>query len=235
MTRRQILIFSIWALILGALYSPLWATVDLNVDDGGAPLSGTELVTNIEEELADLSTRINATRVPTGGVSHDVIEKDSGTDFDISWVTPRDILTADATNNNGTANTIQDVTGLQFPVVNGGHYWFRFAISYTAAATTTGSRWSINGPTIGADGLKYSSRYSLTTTTTTTNDGLSAYDSPAASNASSAATGSNQAIIEGFLHAGADGNVVARFASEVSSSAVVAKANMALVEYRRLD
>lgn len=227
-------LFTVFLLLI-ALPTALFAAVDLSVDDGGAPLSGTELVTNIDEELADLSARIIATRVPTGGVAHDIIEKDSGTDFDISWVTPRDILTADATNNNGTPNTIQDVTGLQFPVVIGGHYWFRFSISYTAAATTTGSRWSVNGPTIGADGLMYSSRYSLTATTTTTNDGLSAYDAPAASNATSATTGSNQAIIEGFLHAGATGNVVARFASEVAASAIVAKANMSLVEYRRLD
>ncbi len=213
----------------------VYATVDLNVDDGGAPLSGTELVTNIEEEIADLSARIEASEIPDGGVAHDILEKDTSTNQDASWITPRDILTSNATNNNASANTIQNVTGLQFPVVNGGHYWFRFVITYTAAATSTGSRWSINGPTIGADGLKYLSRYSLTTASITTNDGLTAYDTPAASNATSASTGSNQAVIEGFIHAGADGNVVARFASEVSASAIVALANMSLVEYRRLD
>lgn len=132
------------------------------------------------------------------------------------------ILASDVTNNNGTANTIADVTGLSFAVVNGGTYWFRFTIMYTAAATTTGSRWSINGPTASA--LRFKSEYSLTTTSNTVNEGLSAYDTPAASSASSAATGSNIARIEGFGTFTADGTVIARFASEISSSAIVAKA-----------
>jgi hypothetical protein len=130
-------------------------------------------------------------------------------------------ITADVTNNNATANTIADVTGLSFPVTNGQRYWFRFVIQYTAAATTTGSRWTINGPT--QTELRYKSEYSLTTTTNTVNEGVSAYDSPAASSASSAATASNIAIIEGFILPSADGNVIARFASEISSSAIVAK------------
>lgn len=132
------------------------------------------------------------------------------------------VLASDQTNNNAVANTIQDVTGLSFGVTSGLLYYFRFVIQYTAAATTTGSRWTINGPAITE--LRYRSRYSLTATSQTLNEGLSAYDSPAASSASSAATGSNVAIIEGFIKPGADGTVIARFASEVASSAIVAKA-----------
>lgn len=131
------------------------------------------------------------------------------------------VLAADVTNNNSVANTIQDVTGLSFPVTNGLRYWFRFCIHYTAAATTTGSRWTVNGPS--ASELRYGSEYSLTTTSRTMNEGLSAYDQPAAANASSAATGSNIAIVEGFVTPSADGNIIARFASEVASSAIVAK------------
>lgn len=131
------------------------------------------------------------------------------------------VLAADVTNNNGTANTIQDVTGLSFPVTSGKKYRFRFEIQYTAAATTTGSRWSISGP---GGTMRYSSQYSLTTTSATFNEGLSAHDTPAASNASSAATAANLATIEGFYEATANGNVIARFASEVASSAIVAKA-----------
>lgn len=128
--------------------------------------------------------------------------------------------TADVINNNGVANTIADVTGLSFPVVAGQRYWFRFVIHYDAAATTTGSRWSISGPAV--NDLNYSSQYSLTTTSVTINQGLSAYDSPALSNATSAATGSNMAIIEGFIFPSASGNVIARFASEVAASAITA-------------
>jgi len=131
------------------------------------------------------------------------------------------VLSADVTNNNATANTMQDVTGLSFPVTSGKKYRFRFEIQYTAAATATGSRWSISGP---GGTMRYSSQYSLTTTSATFSEGLSAHDTPAAANASSAATGSNLARIGGFYEATANGSVIARFASEVASSAIVAKA-----------
>lgn len=138
------------------------------------------------------------------------------------------ILAADVTNNNAVANTIQDVTGLSFPVVSGLRYWFRFVIDYTAAAGTTGSRWSITGPTTTR--LAYRSSYSLTTTTETLNSGLNAYDLPAAANATSPSTTGNTAIIEGHIQPSADGTVIARFASEVASSAIVAKRG-SLVQY----
>lgn len=131
------------------------------------------------------------------------------------------VLASDVTNNNGTANTMADVTGLSFPVTSGKKYRFRFEIHYTAAATATGSRWSISGP---GGTMRYSSQYSLTATSATFNEGLSAHDTPAACNATSAATGANLATVEGFYEASATGSVIARFASEVASSAIVAKA-----------
>lgn len=131
------------------------------------------------------------------------------------------VLASDVTNNNGTANTIADVTGLSFPVTSGKKYRFRFEFQYTAAATTTGSRWSINGP---GGTMRYRSEYSLTSTTTTTNEGLASHDLPAASNATSAATGANTGTVEGFYEASSTGSVILRFASEVSSSAIVCKA-----------
>ena len=142
------------------------------------------------------------------------------------------VLGADVTNNNATANTIADVTGLSFAVNAGETYWFRFVIDYTAAATTTGSRWSVSGPG-SPTRLSFTSYYSLTSTTKTTNQGLSAYDTPAASNATSAATGANQAVVEGFITPSSNGTLIARFASEVSSSAIVAKAG-SRVEWMRV-
>ena len=135
------------------------------------------------------------------------------------------VLSSDVTNNNATANTIADVTGLSFSVTAGEKYWFRAICQYTSAATTTGSRWAMNGP---AGTWRYKSEYSLTTTSNTVNEGVAAADSPAASNASSAATGSNTAIVEGFFEASANGTVIVRFASEVSSSAIIAKAGSIL-------
>ncbi|QQS17909.1 hypothetical protein IPL68_04590 [Candidatus Saccharibacteria bacterium] len=130
-------------------------------------------------------------------------------------------LGSDVTNNNATANTIADVTGLSFAVTSGKTYRFRANVAYTAAATTTGSRWSVNGPANTL--LTYTSRYGITATTETVNY-LAAYDSPAASNSDSPATGGNTATIEGIVTPSANGTVIIRFASEVSSSAIVAKA-----------
>jgi hypothetical protein len=139
------------------------------------------------------------------------------------------VLGADQTNNNAVANTIQDVTGLSFAVTANLKYYFKFIIPYTSAATTTGCRFTINGP--AQNFLYFESRYCLTATTETVNY-CSAYDTPAASNASSLATG-NVAIIEGFITPTANGTVIARFASEVLSSAIVAKAG-ATVYYQAI-
>jgi hypothetical protein len=76
--------------------------------------------------------------------------------------------------------------------------------------------------------LRFKSEYSLTTTTNTNNQGLSAVDTPATSNTTSATTTSNIAIIEGFVEPTSTGTVIVRFASEVSSSAIVAKAGSIL-------
>jgi hypothetical protein len=130
------------------------------------------------------------------------------------------VLSANVINNNATANTMQDVTGLSFPVTAGEGYAFRFTIPYSAAAGTTGSRWSINGPA-SPTLLSYRSAYSLTGTSETLNVGLIAYDNPAASNATSLTT-TNKAFIDGFIQPSANGTVIARFASEVSASAITA-------------
>ena len=135
------------------------------------------------------------------------------------------VMTEDVVNNHATLNTIANVTGLSFPVRAGEMYWFEFTIPYTSAATTTGSRWSVNGP--GSPTLlHYRSEYTLTATTTTVNS-ATAYDIPAASNASSLATG-NVATIWGFIKPSSDGEVIVRFASEIANSAITAKAGATL-------
>lgn len=130
------------------------------------------------------------------------------------------VLPASVANAKATANRLIDVQDLQFSVREGQRYWFCFTLMYTAAATTTGSRWSIYGPG-SPTALRYLSENSLTTTSKTNIEGISTYDLPAASNASSAATGANLATIEGFIDAPTcDGIVYPRFASEVLSSAI---------------
>ena len=134
------------------------------------------------------------------------------------------VLSADVINNNATANTIADVTGLSFPVVAGGKYQFEFFIDYTAAATTTGSRWSISGPAFTR--LSYAGNWALTSTTNTFSNAW-AYDLPAAANTTSPSTAGNFCYISGLIQPSADGNVIARFASEIASSAITAKAGSA--------
>jgi hypothetical protein len=142
------------------------------------------------------------------------------------------VLSSNVVNNNATLNTIQDVTGLSFAVTAGHVYYFQFIIPYTAAATTTGSRWSVNGP--ATTYLCYTSEYSLAATTTTRNANNISYDLPATSNATSAGTTSgNRTVVEGVIIPSADGTVIARFASEVANSAITALAG-SVVYYQEL-
>ena len=144
------------------------------------------------------------------------------------------VLGSDVTNNNAVANTIQDVTGLSFSVKAAKMYYFKFVIYYTAVATTTGSRWGVSCTAGTAANLSMTSEYSLTTTTTTRNALIQAFDSPAASNATSATTGNNMVVMEGYFMPTANGTFIARFASEVAGSAIVAKAG-SVCYYQQLN
>lgn len=132
-------------------------------------------------------------------------------------------------NIDPNANTLQD-SGLSFSVDANRRYYFRFQLSYTSAATTTGSRWVLFGPT--ASELRYYSKYSLAATTETTNHGMVTYSVPANSNATTPA-GGGISIIEGFVAPLFDGNMLIRFASGVSASAVTV-ATLSCVFYQAL-
>lgn len=133
------------------------------------------------------------------------------------------VLGADQTNNNATANTMQDVTGLSFAVVAGTRYWFEFMVVYSAAATTTGIRLGINGP---ASPTLLALRFdgSLTSTSRGFSEGVSTYDGGTVLPTSAATGLANIGTVQGLIQPSVDGTVIARFASEVSSSAVVIRA-----------
>jgi hypothetical protein len=78
------------------------------------------------------------------------------------------------------------------------------------------------------------SEYSLTTTTTTRNANVQVFDSPAGCNATSATTTNNMCVMEGKFIPTANGTFIARFASEVLSSAITAKAG-AVCYYQQLN
>lgn len=134
------------------------------------------------------------------------------------------LLTADVPNANATANTLADVAGLSFSVLANTTYRFRFMVLFDAAATTTGARWTLNGPTAAL--LGYKATTPLTTATERT-EYMNTYNagSPAAS---SALVTGNIAVIEGVIRPSVAGTVVLRFASEVASSAITVKAGSAL-------
>ena len=144
------------------------------------------------------------------------------------------VLSGDVINNNATANTIASVTGLEFIAESGKTYWFKFIIPYTSAVTTTGSRWGVTASAGLATNLSMISEYSLTTTTTTRNANVQAFDYPAGCNATSASTLNNVCIMEGYFKPTANCTLTARFASEVSGSAITAKAG-AIVYYQKTN
>ena len=144
------------------------------------------------------------------------------------------VLATDVVNSNAVANTLADVTGLSFSMTNGKFYHFEFYCYYTAAATTTGSRWAVNASAGTAANLSMTSEYALAATTTTRNANVLAFDSPAAANATSGSTTNNLATMKGVIRADMDGVLIARFASEVASSAITCKAG-SFVLYRQID
>lgn len=197
-------------------------TVKYNANDTTYTIAKFSLAPN--EKLEYTSSGGWCTFSTSGAIKQSINQGNSPVSSDLNRV----VLASDVINNNATANTIADVTGLSFPVVSGSKYYFRFWIAYTSAATATGSRWAVNGPSLTSLSLK--SAYSLTTTTQTVN-AVSGYDLPAATNATSAATTvGNWAVLEGIIQCSADGNVIARFASEITASAITAKAG-SFVEY----
>lgn len=142
------------------------------------------------------------------------------------------VLASDVVNNNVIGNTLQDITGFTFtPDVND-VYWVQAVIPYTSAATTTGSRWTLT--VAGSVALWIHSRATLAATTQTINY-VSAIDSPAACSASSLTAG-NVAVLEAFVkHAVGGLALKMQFASEVSASAVTAKAGAVFRYYKLIN
>ena len=127
------------------------------------------------------------------------------------------VMTSDVSNST---TSYADVTGMSVPLFASALTEFEFVIPYTSAATTTGSRWSVN-TTVSENFLSYVARWTLTSSSETVRYS-SSYNDPGAANASSLTNG-NIAIIKGFISPNLNTNLVARFASEVGSSAITAK------------
>lgn len=138
------------------------------------------------------------------------------------------VATANDISDSSGANTVVDATGLSFAVTSGYTYWFRTILTYTAAATSTGIRTTVNGPA-----MTYIAFWNDATLTATTR-GVGtqvALLTPAAAVATSLTAG-NIATMEGIFTPSADGTFQVQFGTEVDTSAVVLKAG-SLMFYMR--
>lgn len=138
------------------------------------------------------------------------------------------VLASDTANST---TSFADVTGLTFAVTSGETYVFEAWIVYETAATTTGSKWAVNGP---ASPTLLS--YSVETPTAGTSSRLdfaSTYDGTGPSTQTSG-IGQCLAKIEGVVKVSASGTFALRFGSEVASSAVTAKAG-SVMRYRKVQ
>lgn len=123
-------------------------------------------------------------------------------------------------------NAFADITGLAVAVLNGVPTRFQFMILWGSAATTTGARFSLNGPAF--TNLAYMVRWNTTATVVTTAPLGTSYNQNFTAG-TDANTASNLAIIEGIVIPSADGNLLARFANEVNGSAITARAGSSVL------
>ncbi len=137
-----------------------------------------------------------------------------------------------------TSTTLADVTGLSFAVLANKTYRFKFVIYYTANATGTGARFTLNGPTFATNGLFYTTAANSATTGGWAVQPQIAYNSGAALG-SSYSTALNYCIIEGTVSTTASGTVIARFATETNTTTTITVKGtgglLSYVEYELLN
>ena len=111
-----------------------------------------------------------------------------------------------------------DVTGLTFAVTSGVHYKFEAILDFVTNATTSGVRFSMNGPTItrGSWFVQIPPASGAAPYVPITNHQV-AFDTGAAT-ASVTAVSPNLAILKGFFICSASGTAAVRFASEVATA-----------------
>lgn len=120
---------------------------------------------------------------------------------------------------HATAATFADVTGLTCPVLSGKHYCFECHLFHVNNASTTGSQFGVNGPTMTALLI-------ATIDTVTTSVTASAHSAGSATALNTAATAQTTGsttirlgILSGWINPSADGTFAIRATSEVTVAA----------------
>lgn len=112
-----------------------------------------------------------------------------------------------------------DITGLQCPVLNGKRYNFHAMLIHANDATTTGSRFGINGPTLSAIMLATIDTVTVSVTAAALSAGAVTAVDTAATAQTTGATANRLGILTGAFTAGADGTFSMRGASEIAVAA----------------
>ena len=141
------------------------------------------------------------------------------------------VLNRDIVNANAVANTLLSVPELTLVGKRDSTYWFRFVLHYTAAATTTGSRFTVAQTNPGFQPTNFIVDSTLTATTRSVLTST-ALQAPSAASASSLTAG-NVAIIEGIGFTVYDSNLFLQFSSEIASSAITLLTG-SFLRYRKL-
>lgn len=125
-------------------------------------------------------------------------------------------LTSDYVN---ATTSFSDITGLSVPVQSGKHYNFLIHLYHINNATTTGSRFAVNGPTMSSMILSTIDTVTASVTASTHSAGtVSALDTAATAQTTGSA-GITLAILSGWINPSADGTFVVRGQSEVAVAA----------------
>lgn len=147
----------------------------------------------------------------------------------VNYNSPR--RTALAADVATTSTTLGDVTGLGFSALANKTYKFKFVIYYSANATGTGARFTLNGPAFTATTLFYTTSANIATTGGWAVQPQIAYNSGTALG-SSYTTALNYCIIEGQVSTTAAGTIIARFATETNTSTTITvKGTSGLISY----
>lgn len=127
-----------------------------------------------------------------------------------------------------TVDTYADVTGLTFAVTSGTLYFFEVDIIYTTNAATSGSAWSVNGPS-----FTYLGYFGWNTAgaATPTQFGAVTYDGSSPAPQTFSNNTQDFCHIRGYVKPSASGTFAVRFRAEANSQTVTAKAG-SMVRYR---
>ena len=139
-------------------------------------------------------------------------------------------LSGDTDVNTGVANTLTDIPTLEFTVEAGGRYRFRFEVVHTVAATTTGYRICIDGPSFSL--LAYNTDMPNGAITRIIGNNA-AYQLPTTALGTSANTAGTLSTIVGHIEASAAGTVKLQVACELASTALTVKKG-SIVEWQRI-